>query len=206
MSDSVNKPYGMRPIRTGNGSPYMGEAQLYHIPSTDTNAYFIGRPVTLLGTGDGTGVPSVTIGVAGSAILGPIVGVHPVKPVSPSLLGTSLTLEDTSIPATKTRDFYVMVCDDPDIIFQMQQNSGDLQAADIGLNVNFAIASPTNTQQYDASVIAAATKATTITLNLRLLGTVQREDNPIATSATSTFADWIVRINNHVFRPGTVGV
>lgn len=206
MSNSVDKPYGMRPIRTGNGSPYMGEAQLYHIPSTDVNAYFIGRPVTMLGTGDVTGVPSVVVGVAGSAILGPIVGIHPVKPINPSLLGTSLSLEDTSIPAVKTRDFYVMVCDDPDIVFQIQQNSGDLQAADIALNVNFVITSPTNTQQYDATVIASASKAVTSTLNLKLLGPVQRDDNPISVSATSLFTDWLVKINNHFFRGGTVGV
>ena len=203
MANAVNKPYGLRPVRNGNGSPYCGEAQLYHIPSTDTNAYFIGRPVTMLGDGDATGVPSVVIGVAGSAILGPIVGVHPVKPISPSLVGTTLALEDTFIPATKTRDYYVMVADDPDLVFTMQQNSESLLAAQIGLNANFEIASPSNNQQYDASVIDSSTAATTATLNLKLLGTVQREDNPIG---AAQFADWLVKINNHFFRGGTVGV
>lgn len=204
MSNAVNKPYGMRPIRSGNGSPYMGEAQLYHIPSTDTNAYFIGRPVTLLGDGDVSGVPSVVVGVAGSAILGPVVGVHPVKPINPSLLGTSLSLEDTFIPATKTRDYYVMVADDPDLVYQVQQNeSATLTSANIGQNANFLITSPSNNQQYDATVIQASSAAVTSTLNLRLLGTVQRDDNPIG---ASQFADWVAKINNHVFRGGTTGV
>jgi len=203
MANAVNKPYGLRPVRSGTGSPYCGEAQLYHIPSTDTNAYFIGRPVTMLGTGDATGVPSVVIGAAGAAILGPIVGIHPVKPIAPSLAGTTLALEDTFIPATKTRDYYVMVADDPDLVFMMQQNSESLLAAQIGLNANFEIASPGNNAQYDASAIDSSTADVTATLNLKLLGTVQREDNPIG---ASQFADWLVRINNHFFRGGTVGV
>lgn len=202
----TNSPYGLRPIKNGNGSPYCGEANLYHILQADTNAYFIGRPVTIAGGGDATGVPTVSIGVAGAPILGPIMGVHPVKPVRPSLVGTSLALEDTFIPATKSRDYYVMVCDDPDVIYEIQQNNEALAIADAGLNVNFQIVSPSQNFQFDATVIDASTAAVTATLNLKLLRLLDSEPNFDEIGTTTSFNDWEVRVNNHQFRAGTVGI
>ena len=196
-----NSPFGLRPFKEGNGSPWCGEVNLYHIPSTDATAYYIGHPVTLNGTGDATGIPSVSVGVAGAAILGAIVFIYPVKPIAPSLVGTTLSLEDTFIPATKTRDYYVGVVDDPDVEYLIQSDASTFAVTNIGLNANFTVAAPSNNQQFSATVINTSSAATTATLNLKLRGILQREDNEVG-----AFNDWIVRINNHLFRAGVVGV
>lgn len=201
---NLNRPFGLRPIRSGNGSPWCGEVQLYHIPSTDGTEYHIGDPVTLAGTGDATGVPSVSIGVPSAPILGSITSVHPVKPIRPSLIGLANDLETTNIPAAKSRDYYVMVVNDPDIIYLIQEDSvgGALAVTDIGANIDFAVVAPSEDFQYSGTVIDSSTVGAGVGLSLKLLGQEQRD----ADNEVGDFADWLVRINNHQFRTGTAGV
>jgi len=195
---NVSKPSGLKPVGYLNGAPWNGQARLYYIPSTNTSAYHVGDPVTLGGTGDANGLASVSIGVAGSAIIGAIVGVA-VAPASNSLQGTTLDLTARSIPATKAKDYYVMVADDPNIIFEIQEgNTVALAATDIGLNCNFLIAAGSTVTSDSGTTTAVAAPAATATLNLKLLGLAQRQDN-----AFGQYAKWLVKINNHVYGAGT---
>lgn len=189
---NVNMPMGLQPVRYLNGSPWNGQATRYCIPSTDGTAYYLYDPVTHAGSADANGVATVSIGVAGAAILGSIVGVE--------VAGDNLEIK--YIPATKTRDYYVFVADDPNIIFEMQESGTAMAAADVGLNANFVIAAPSSTVSPSATAIDNSTKATTATLNLKLLGLSQRVDNAFGTSAK-----WLVLINNHQFKSGgTLGI
>lgn len=106
-----------------------------------------------------------------------------------------------SIPATKTKNYYVLVADDPNIIFACQENGTAMAAADIGLNANFVVGTPATGSNVSATEINNSTKAGTSTLNLKLMGLVQSPDN-----AFGTDADWLVLINNHELRGGTAGV
>ena len=49
---NTSTPFGLRPVRSLNGAPWNGAATMYYIPSTDTNAYFVGNTVASLAGGD----------------------------------------------------------------------------------------------------------------------------------------------------------
>lgn len=216
MSSDRNHPYGLRPVRHLNGSPWNGDANLYMILAADVAEYHIGDPVRLSGTTTDTiGIPTVTIGAAtagdAGSWLGPIVGVHPVKPVRPSLIGTSLALEDTHIPATKARDYYVMVADAGDLVFHIQNNGETLLVTAGGLQAAFQVDNPAD-NQFSATVIDGSTQATVDTVtanrrNLRLLRPVNKEDNFDSTTFGASgvaFEEWEVINWNYQLRSDMV--
>jgi len=137
-------PHGMCPVAYLNGAPWTGKANLYHIQSTDTIAYYIGdimQAVTATANGstvgsDSLGVPNVTgfplgvsvtgYGASGTAnvgaFIGPIVGVQvaPVGAGANNAQGQNVNLNVMSVPAVKTHDYYVWIADDPNLIFEIQ--------------------------------------------------------------------------------------
>lgn len=204
MAIGDNRPFGLKPVKGPNGAPWNGQATLYFIPEADASAYQIGSIVTLAGSADTNGVPSVSIGVAGATCVGAIVGVHPVNPMVSSRVGNPLSLERKNIPATKTQDYYVMVVDSPDVEFHIQEafTGTAMVAANVGLNANFSVAQPSQPNfQLSATVLDNTTQATTATLNLKILGLVQQEGNEYGLGAI-----WRVKLNNHAFRAGVAGV
>lgn len=199
---NANRPAGLVPISYMDGSPWNGKATVYHIPSTDGNAFAIGDPVTLNGTGDSNGVPGITLATAGTGnpVLGVVVGfgstVYGGAGADPNAL-----FSGTVIPATKTHDYYVMVCDDPNVIYEIQEGGvhAALDQTYIGVNAN--LLSGTNNGYVSGWTFNNNTTATTNTLQLQLLGLSQKANN-----AFGTYAKWRVRINNHQFAAGVTGV
>ena len=193
---NVSRPQGLKPVGYLNGSPWNGQARKYYVPATNATALYVGDPVTLGGSGDAQGVPSVSIGVAGSAVVGVVVGVV-VANAGTSLQAGVLDLTRRSLPALT--EGYVLVADDPNIIFEIQSGQTvPLAATDIGLNCNFLIAAGASATGDSGTTTELAAPAVTATLNLKLIGLAQREDN-----AFGAFAKWLVKINNHVYGTGT---
>ena len=194
---NVNRPGGLKPVSYLNGAPYTGQARLYSVPTSST-ALYIGDPVTLSGSADVNGLAGVAIGVAGSAIIGVVVGFL-VAPPGVSLVATNIDLTIRSIPTSSTTVQYVLVADDANIVFEIQDGQTTPTAlADIGRNTNFLIAAGATTYS-DSGTTTAATLTDSDTANLKLLGFVQRVDNTPA----SAYAKLLVRINNHVYSAGT---
>jgi len=199
---NVNKPSGLTPKNMISGADWDERGNLYYIDQTDTNAYYTGDPVALTGSGSADGIPAVTLGTAGNTLVGVIVGLGGVNTkggpyVDPANLNGSL-----AIPATKTKGYTVLVVDDPNVIFEIQESNGPLAVTDIGLNANILYAAPANpVNVYSGVTLNATGKNTTATLNLKILGLVQRVDN-----ALGAFAKWRVLINNHAYRAGITGV
>lgn len=205
---NVSAPFGLMPIEHIDGSPYNGRATRYYIPSTDTSAYYIGDPVALAGVAgggagtqdaDANGVPAIGKVANGDTLwLGPIVGVEVVNPGAASVQGTSLTLETISIPATKTKAYYVYVADDPGLIFEMQGDgtATNQTAAKSTYNCDITVATPSTGAQ-SASVIASAGIALTATLPLKLMGLSQRQF--AGGNAFGAYAVWRCKINNHQY-------
>ena len=197
-----NKPAGLVPIGYLNGSKWNAVGRVYCIPDTDdTNAYAIGDPVVLAGSADSNGVPTITLATAGTGnqLLGAIVsgagaevygGQYGVPADSPIV-----------IPATKTRAYYVLVEDDPNVIFEIQEDNlvSDLAADDVGLNCN--LVSGANNGYISGWQLDSDSKAAGATLQMKLLRLAQRRDN-----AFGTDAKWWCLINHHVFRPGQTGL
>lgn len=134
-----NKPSGLVPVSYLNGAPWTGGGRVYCIPDTDdTNAFAIGDPVDIAGGADSNGVPTITLATAGTG--NPVLGCI-VSGAGALSYGSSYGVPAESpivIPATKARNYYVLVADDPNIIFEIQEEATGtaLTAADVGLNGN----------------------------------------------------------------------
>ena len=195
---NIDSPFGLRPIRHKSGAPYNGAARAYYMPSTYNTAAFIGDPVVKTGTsntamvkvpgggqfGIGT-LPEVNVdgGGDGSAITGVIVGFAP----NPD----NLTVKHG--PASTERVVYV--CDDPDVVFEIQAD-GAVPAASMGLNAvliathSGSTATGLSGMELDTTSTAPSADASNPLLILRA---VNREDN----DTTLTHAKVEVRISLH---------
>lgn len=196
---NVNQPKGLWPTQYLNGAPWNGQARLYFIASTDANAYAIGDPVASSGSADTNGVPGVTLATAGAgnAVRGVIVGCGTAE----GLMADPNNLNTTVIPATKSQNYYVMVADDPNILFEAQEvgTGTALTAAEVGLNAN--LLAGTNNGYQSGWQIDNSGEGTGATLQVRLMGLVRRQQN-----AFGAYAKWLVKINNHELAAGTAGV
>lgn len=198
---NVNKPAGLVPVGYLNGAPWSGQGRVYAIASTDVNTYAIGDPLTLAGGTTDDGVPLVTRATAGAGntLIGALLGdggiVNGGAFVDPS------SLDSTVIPATKTRVFYVLVADDPNIVFEIQEGgAGSVLTKAVGTR-NFNLVSGVTNGYVSAWQMDNASAGTGATLQLKALGISNRVDN-----AFGAYAKWRVVINNHFFRAGTAGV
>lgn len=202
---NINRANGLSPYRYMNSNPWNGAGNVYFIPSTDLNAYSIGDPVkTLTNAADANGTSAVTLAVAGDSqpVRGVIMSMG--GTVEGAMYGDPANLNTTIIPATKTQSYYVMVCDDPDVLFLVQEFSGagstNFTAADIGKNAN--LKAGTNNGFVSGWVLDdTAVSATASTRQVKLMGIQRSADN-----AFGNFCKFIVRINNHELNAGTAGV
>ena len=198
---NLNRPGGFSPVCLLNGSPYNGAVRMYSVASANTDALFVGDPVKSSGSADTNGIAGVALATAGTAIRGIITAIGTNARGGPYIAPGDLSL--TSAPATKTVVYYVAVIDDPNVLFEVQEDTAQtaLAAADVGLNIDFQAGTPGTGVKVSAFVLNQASKATTSTLNCKLLGLTQRSDNAIGTNAK-----WLVLINAHELRGGVTGV
>ncbi len=200
---NVSRIAGLVPVQYLNGAAWNGQARTYFIPSSDTNAYAIGDPVDFGGSADANGVPSVVAALPGNnsgvnMILGAIVSVAEQE----SDIGNVSNPNSIVAPATKTRAYYVMVADDPMILFQMQEGGTQttpLAATSCELNVD--LASGANNGYVSGWVLDIATTTTGSAYQMRLLGLVRTSNN-----AFGQYAKWLVKINMHRFAQPVAGV
>jgi hypothetical protein len=153
------------------------------------------------GSADANGVPTVILATAGTGntVLGPIVGPGGIKYGGP--LMDPADLDNILIPATKTKAYYVAIADDPNIIFQIEEEATGtaLAATEVGLNAN--LVAGTNNGYVSGWMVDRTSTAVTATLQLRLLSLAQIQNN-----AFGDYAKWWVLINNHSYRVGAVGI
>lgn len=193
---NVNRPSGLKPVSYLNGAPYTGQARMYYRGTGDANAIYVGDPVTLGGTADANGVADVVLGTAGSAIVGVVVGVMVTTGGGTSQVAATLDLTKRSLAVSTAG--YLLVADDPNLIFEIQDGQTVPTAVtDIGQNTNFLIAAGGTTYS-DSGTVTAATLTGTTTANLKLMGFAQRVDN-----APGQYAKLLVKINNHVYGAST---
>ena len=200
-------PFGLRPIRHRNGAPYNGAANPMYIASTYATALFVGDPVIKVAGGSNTSavkvpgagsfnvgtIPSIEKATAGDGnrITGVIVGFSP----DPTNLGRNYN------PASTER--VALVCDDPDVIFEIQAD-GAIPAASVGLNAVLIYTHSGDTTTGLSGVELDTTSdvpAADASNQLLILRAVNREDN----DTTLSHAKVEVLINQHTENQGTVG-
>lgn len=198
MSYGTNAPKGLEPVRMADGSAWTGALNSYQIATTYASSIFTGDPVTIANTG------FLERGAAGSAIVGVFAGVKwidslgtarftPYWPGNPGVL-TGSTVE-------------ALVIDDPNVVFTIQETNNlgaagtPLALADRGLNANFLYTAGNTATGQSAVSLDNSTEATTATLNLKIL-----QLDPTPGNAVGNFANWLVMINNHLYKGGVTGI
>ena len=131
-------PSGFKPIKHLNGNPWNGKVNVYYIPATDGTATFIGDAVKSAGSATSDGLyPTVAQAAAGDAIRGIVIGFSD----QPYVSVNTDNLNEKYRAASVAR--YAFVVDDPDVIFEVQEDSvgGSIAAASVGLSCDFVVGS-----------------------------------------------------------------
>jgi hypothetical protein len=170
---------------------------MYSIAASYGTALYIGDPVKSSGTASTAGVPGIVIGATTGALRGVIVGLGKYE----GLMANPSNLDITYRPASDASEWFAMVADDPNIIFEIQEQSNGtaLAATDIGMNT--ISVSGSGNGYVSGWLLASATggtPATTATLQLRLLGLARKTNN-----AFGAYAKHLVQINVHELAHGT---
>lgn len=199
---NTNTPWGLAPSRYFNGTPWNGGGNTYYIASSDTNAYAIGDPVTLVSGGaDANGIPGVTLATAGfgNLVTGVVLGMG--GPTYGGFFGDPTNLNTTIVPATKTKAYYILVCDDPNVLFTIQEGGSGSALTVASVGKNFDLKSGTNSGYLSGWTLDNGTSNTGSTRQLKIFSLDQTVGN-----AVGQYAKWLVFINNHSYRTGLVGV
>lgn len=201
---NTDTPFGLRPIRHRNGAPYNGAVNLYYLPSTYATAMFIGDPVIKTGTSNTAAVdaagmghfdigtlPEINKATAGAthSITGVIVGFAP----SPSNLSLQYN--------TASTERVVMVCDDPDVIFEIQSD-GALSAAQISLNAVLIYTSSGSTVSGLSGAELDSGTATAPAADATYQLMIQRASNFPGNDVTAAYCKVEVLISNHTEASG----
>lgn len=191
---------GLSPVKTITGASWNGQANLYSIDKAYATALAIGDPVASSGSASADGVPGIVLATAGDthAIRGVVVAVG----TSKGLMANPSNLDITYRPGAAQNDtWYALVVDDPNVLFEVQEGGtgSALTAADVGGNA--ALLAGNNNGYVSGWTMDNTTVATTATLQVKLMGLVDRFDNDFG-----QYAKWLVKINNHELAAGTAGV
>lgn len=186
-----NAPFGLRPVRYASGAPYNGACNSYFATGA-TGVIAIGDPVTAAGSANTSAFGGVQAGVLPTCTIAAdgtddvLIGV---------CVGVQLVTRDSTIYRENSTDRLIQVADDPNLIFQVQQDAGGpIAATDVGLFANLKAGTASTITGLSSWVIdGSATPASTVGFQLRL-----ERLAPIPGNAIGDYAIWEVRINNHV--------
>lgn len=185
---NANTPFGLKPARDARSGYESGGLEMFYHPASDATALVIGDPVIKNGSADAAGIAGVVRAGATGAITGVVMGFVPDGVTDVAGFGAASTA------------FYVLVCTDSTEAFIIQENAG-IAAADVGLNANMATGSGSAYNHRSGFVLDATTKATTATLQLKILGLA-----PIPGNDFGAFNKLLVMINNSTEASASAGV
>lgn len=194
---NANRPTGFVPVQYLNGAAWSGQARIYSIAASYGTELAIGDPVISSGTADANGVPGIVLAAAAGAVRGVIVGLGK----SEGLTANPSNLDTTKRPASDPAVWYALVVDDPNVIFEIQEESNGtaLAATEIGMNtIPVLAAAGTYVSGWQLRSATGATPATTATLQLRLLGLSRKPGNGFG-----AYAKHLVKFNVHELGSGT---
>lgn len=178
---NVNAPRGFIPACYASGKPYNAPGNRYYKDASVANTVLaVGDPVIRVESTDPNGYPCVQRATTGAAATGVVQAIE-VVPTDLSKQG--------SLGATDSG--YIRVCDDPDVLYEVQEGGSGTQLAVAQLDKHIdsitAVDGDTLTgmSKYQIDNNAVATGNTWI---LRQL--VDRPDN-----AVGQYAKWLVQLN-----------
>lgn len=202
-----NVPSGFVPVGYLNGAQWNGQTRLYSIDAAYGTALYIGDPVISGGSADAFGIPNIAIGATTGGLRGVIVGLYDSGTTTGTPGGVSVgNIGNPNLayrPASNANVWYAAVADDPNIVFQLQEESNGTQLSKTEVGLNTIGKSGTGNGYVSGWMIPSqtgATAAATATLQLKLLGLAQM---PGGTNVFGAYAKWLVQINVHELGHGT---
>ncbi len=205
---SVSRINGFKPVKTISGAPYSGKANLYFMASGDSTVVMVGDAVKIAGDArTASGAPTVTRCGATDIPVGVVVGI----------LFSGVGNEVTNVPAVSdlntpvyrraSTDRYVLVADDPLLVYEVQYAGTSVAAAtitaNVGLNGQFTTTAGSTTSGSSGMQLDSAGLATTSTLPLKVVGFPARPDNVPG----DVYFSYYVTLNSSLYGSlGTTGV
>lgn len=195
-----NAPRGFVPVQYIYGASYTGKVNMYLCPSTDGTAVFVGDMVKSGGTAGAAGVmvngqdveglSTIAVCAAGDTMRGVVVGFLPLQ--------SDLTVKHRAASTNRI----ALVADDPNLIFEVQEDSvgNNIAATQVGNNFDLAYTAGSATTGLSGAMLDSSDSSGTSTAGFRLLGLSKRPDNAIG-----TYGKWLVMINEHELK-STTGV
>lgn len=197
-------PFGFLPVRRLDGAQWNAAMSPALIASTNTHQFFTGDPVIQLSTGYIDRVAYSSIPTQG--IFGIFVGAKTV----PGATGTPYGWYQGN---TQSADTTAYVITDPNVVFRVQCGSSTTSAgagpavvASISENFAYAMGSGNTSSGISGAYLDFATKGTTSTLPLTLIGLVTFPPNVNGTDTTTAGNVAEVIFNQQAYKLGTTGV
>lgn len=177
---------------------------MYFLPASDASVVMVGDAVKLLGDARSpTGTPTVTrITIATDIPVGVVVGilfsgVGDIQNVPP--------VNDLNTPVYRraSTDRYVLVADDPNLVYEVQFAGTSQSAAaittNVGQNGQFVVTAGSTASGASGMQLDSAGLATTATLPLKIVGFPYRPDN----TPGDVFFSYHVKLNSSTMATGT---
>ena len=163
---NANTPFGFSPIIYGTSGTNNQQVRVYWIPAADTSAYYIGDVVKTIDGGDANGTPAIAKCASGDTPRGVVTSILISNPNNPSIQGVNLDLTTTSVPASKSQAYYLLVNDDPDQVYCIQGDSTTFATTDMNKNASYTVAAPSISNQQSATVLTGTTTSSTAVLKI----------------------------------------
>ncbi len=198
MTNGVNAPNGLVPANSMGAFSDSGKTNEYPITATYASSMFTGDLVTLSTAG------TVIRATATQSALGVFQGCKYIP--SSNNNGTVAFAYWPGNPGVQTGTTPVaIVLDDPNAVFSIQETGSTastagtaLTQAAVGNNANILYTAGSTITGISAVSLDNSTTATTLTQNLKIIGL-----DPTIGNAVGNYANWLVQINNHIYKAGS---
>lgn len=205
---SVSRINGFRPVKTVSGAPYSGKANLYFVPSSNNDVIMVGDAVKLAGDARAaSGAPTVARCGATDIPIGVVVGILFSGVANEVTNVPNVSNLNTPIYRVASTDRYLLVADDPQLVYEVQYAGTSVAAAtitaNVGLNGQFTTTAGSTTTGSSGMQLDSAGLAPTSTLPLKIVGFPARPDNVPG----DTYFSYYVTLNSSTLGSlGTTGV
>jgi hypothetical protein len=206
----VSRINGFRPVKTVTGAAWNGQGEVCFMDAADATVVMVGDAVQLAGNARAaTGVPTVTrlqsATGATTGVFGIVVGIL-FSGMGDTGNVPPVTDLNTPVFRRASTDRYVLVCTDPNVIYEVQiAGAGPAAAAAtalVGLNGQFTLTAGNTATGNSGMQLDSAGTATTAALPLKIVGIPNRPDNVPG----DPFLSFYVKLNMTQYNGGVVGI
>lgn len=185
---------GLIPRFHADGTPWNGALRKCYVHASDATRIGIGDPVKLDTTAaqkDPSGkCPTVIRAASGSEFYGVVVAVE-------------LETADSLIYRAASTQRYVFVTVDPDLIYEIQEDSdtSNMTYQAPGWNAELVAGDCNTTTGISTYELDSTSAAVTQAHDMKVIGLVDRADNALGTNAK-----WLVQFNHHQLADNKIGI